>query len=824
MQTRDQLLQYLLALSLVLSPSLGLSQDDDLDAPPPGTFESSDDGDSEGFKNRFDRFKRFKKSEDDDGDSRANDRSRDSSRSSFGRGGGVNERFSATKKRKRESRVEFANAEPEDITNENFPELIDSFDYPNADIADVIKAISELTGKNFIVENNVRGKITIIAPTQITVAEAYKAFLSSLAMAGFTVVPAGKFLKIRSSRAANRDSIQTYSGEYSPDTDQMITRIVHFKHVSAEEIQKKLRILTSKDGESSVYAPTNSLIITDYGSRIQTVYRILQQLDVPGFEEQLEAVPIKYAKAKDIASLIDQIINKGGKATKTRGSFSSGIRRFGNSKTPNSSGSSAFSTVIPDERTNSIIVVGNRPGINKIKDLVKKLDFRLNPEDAGGVYVYYMKYGEAKATADILNGIAKEQAKTEKENSNSRSSRSSRTSSLRGGDSSSDKSMFGGDVKITADETINALIVTANRQDFNSVKGLLAKIDIPRNQVNVEAVIMEISSTDSNTKGISTINFPDADNGLFRMGYNSGNITSLVDITSSGGIFAFGGGKDVTIEIGGAEQTVKSLTGLLTILKSVTSANVLSTPHITAMDNTKAIIEVGETVPVGIETVQNGVTTTSAPQREPVTIKLEITPRISPGSNAVAMEINQSIKQLSLRNVAAKALAESSISTSERTVQTFLTVDDGDTAVIGGLIREVENAQTSKVPLLGDLPVIGWFFKSNSVSKEKANLLMFITPKIIRNNQDSRSLVDKRLDDRIEFIKKNTRGVDKFGERALSLRNRSDGFQEIEPESLDDADELEPDLKNTTDDQSDFLDAEEEEDLDRPVSEDTEQL
>ncbi|NQZ00969.1 MAG: hypothetical protein HRT45_09935 [Bdellovibrionales bacterium] len=205
----------------------------------------------------------------------------------------------------------FSEANPEDITNENFPDLIESFDYPNADIADVIKAIGELTGKNFIVDPQVRGKITIIAPSQITVAEAYRAFLSALAINGLTVVPSGAFLKIKTARNAQRDSIETYSGDYFPNSDQMITRIIKLKYISADEVNKQLRILPSKDGEMVPYPPTNSIIISDYGANIERVMKIINQLDVPGFEEQLEVIRIKYAKAKDIEELLSKIINKG---------------------------------------------------------------------------------------------------------------------------------------------------------------------------------------------------------------------------------------------------------------------------------------------------------------------------------------------------------------------------------------------------------------------------------------------------------------------------------------------------------------------------------
>ena len=804
MKTTRMILISLLGIQLGLSP-LWAQEEEDFDAPPPGVFapRGDDEGaiEEEPVENRFQRFQQTDNEREDDRDRGG---SRFNTRGSGRPSGPVNEKLGASKvrqPRERSSNIDFSDAEPEDITNENFPELIDSFDFPNADIADVVKAISELTGKNFIIDSSLRGKITIVAPTQITVAEAYKAFLSALAMAGYTVVPSGKFLKIRSSRQANRDSIQTYSGAYSPDTDQMITRIIHLKHISAEEIYRKLNILTSKDGEAKAYAPTNSLIVTDYGSRIQTIYTMLKQLDVPGFEEQLEVVPIRFAKAKDIAQLIDQIINKDTSTKSSRGSFTSGIRRFGSKDNTSSGGNSAFSTVIPDERTNAIIVVGNRAGIKKIKKLVQKLDFQLNPEDAGGVYVYYMKYGEAKSVADILNGIAKEAAKDSKTSTGGSTSRTARTRTLRNNSDDSGNSMFGSDVKISADENINALIVTANKQDYEVVKSLLSKIDIPRNQVNVEAVIMEISASKNDSTGVSLYGFKANSSGeaIGRVGFGGGNIANLFDVTSTGGIISFGSGDDVKVNVGSGTQTIKTITGLVTLLKNVTDVNILSTPHITAMDNVEATIEVGENVPVSSSTTQNGTSSVTNITREPVTIKLQIKPRISPGSDAVQLEIQQTVKQLSSRVVKAENLANNAVSTTERAVKTNITVNDGDTAVLGGLIRETEDVKINKVPLLGDIPILGWLFKSKSVDKEKANLVMFITPKILRTSKDARDLVHSRMEERIDFIKKNMGGKDPFGKAAMKTIGDRMEFQEVQPAENERIEEIEPDLDSGDD-------------------------
>jgi general secretion pathway protein D len=388
----------------------------------------------------------------------------------------------------------FSDANPEDITDENFPDLIESFDYPNADIADVIKAISELTGKNFIVDPQVRGKITIIAPSQITVAEAYRAFLSALAINGLTVVPSGSFLKIKTARNAQRDSIETYSGDYFPNSDQMITRIIKLKYISADEVNKNLRILPSKDGEMVHYPPTNSIIISDYGANVERVMKIINQLDVPGFEEQLEVIRIRYAKAKDIEELISKIINKG-----ESGANQVGVPRFRRrtgGDEASSSGAESFSLVVGDDRTNSIIVVGNKAGIAKIRQLVKQLDFRLQPDEQGGVHVYYVRHGEAEQIADTLNGIASESKKAQDQTAQTGPQAPvGRNQEVAVGPSSA--AIFGGDVKVTADKNTNSLIITASKQDFDVIRNLLSKIDMAKDQVYVKVVIMEMNAETS---------------------------------------------------------------------------------------------------------------------------------------------------------------------------------------------------------------------------------------------------------------------------------------------------------------------------------------
>lgn len=662
-----------------------------------------------------------------------------------------------------------AEANIEDITNENYPDLIESFDYPNAEISDVVKAISQLTKKNFIIDPGVRGKISIIAPTQITVAEAYKAFLSALAFNGFTVIPSGKFLKIKSSNDAKRDSLETYAGDYYPNADVMITRIIHLKHISADEVNKRLRNLPSKTGEILPYEPTNSLIVTDYGSSIERIMKILAELDRPGFEEQLEVLPIRYAKAKDLADLVNQIITK----DPNRGSsssFGAGVPRFRSRTSSQNTGSEELSLVAPDDRTNAIIVVGNKAGIQKVKELVKKLDYKLDPAESGGVFVYYVKYGEAEKIAQTLSGLAQ----STQSSPSTGSSPSGLPGSPGGARSASPldrQAVFGGDVKITADKNTNSLVITASKVDYEIVQGLLSKLDVPRDQVFVEGIIMEMNTERTRAWNPTYYYLDSGSKGIGRAGFSrQGSLANIINPSSdSGAVLGFGTGSTFKFTIAGQEYTVPSLLAFIQLIQQNVESNILSTPQILALDNEEAEIEVGDNIPIAQDQSTTGTTVSTNTRFEPATIKLKITPYIRPDSDVVRLKIDQSIKQPSNVSIRSTKLAESTTIISNRSVKTNIVVHNGDTAVLGGLIRDEDEVSESKIPILGDIPVLGWLFKSSSIRKKKINLVLFLTPKIIRSVSDEHDLLSRKANERIDWIKKNFDGRDPYGKKMDTL-------------------------------------------------------
>lgn len=671
------------------------------------------------------------------------------------------------------SGVPMSQANPEDITDKNYPDLIENFDYPDVDIRDLVKVMSELTGKNFIVDPTVRSKkITIIARSPITVAQAYKAFLSAMAINGITVVPSGPFLKIVNAKEALKDSIETYSGAYFPNSDQMITKIVKLKYIPATELEKSLRSLYSRDGDLKVYEPTNSLIISDYGSNVDRIVKIVDQLDVPGFEEKMEVVPVLYAAAKDIADLINDIITKG--EGSNRFGAAGGVPRFRRAGAQGDAGTSNsvnLSFVTADPRTNSIIVLGNQEGIRKAKGLIKQLDFKVNADAQGGVYVYYVKHSNAEDIEKTLSGIAEESKKAIERSTTGRANANNMMTLPETAQPTSSAAVFKDDVVIRADKNTNSLIITASKQDYDRISNILSKIDIARDQVFVETVIMEIDLQRSREVGVSAFNLvpgdkqPDGSQSIVaRQGFQGGSnaLAEILDPTSNpaGGIFTFGAGTEFLFKnpVTNTLHSVTSLLGLVKLIQTSSIGHVLSTPKIVAMDNEKAIIEVGQefTIKSG-STVANGVTQNNIISKT-ATIKLEITPSINPGSESVRLKLNQIVDQPGGLDENDNRIIE------KKGIETNIVVNNSDTAVLGGLINDSDSVSTSKVPLLGDIPILGWLFRSRQVTSRKKNLVVFITPKIIRNPTVMKDLVQGELDKRLEFIKKEARGVDPYGQ------------------------------------------------------------
>jgi general secretion pathway protein D len=566
----------------------------------------------------------------------------------------------------------------------------------------------------------------------------------------------------------------------------MITRIIKLKYISADEVNKQLRILTSKDGELVPYTPTNSLIVSDYGANMDRIMKIIEQLDVQGFEEQMAVIRVRYARSKDIADLVDQIINKGEK----KNQFGGGVPRFRPAGTPEPGGSGAevYSMVAPDERTNSIIVVGNKAGIEKIRRLVAQLDYPMRPDEQGGFFVYPLRFAEAEAMEKVLNGIASESKKAQEaaQNTTNRGPTIGPGGQAQVGPAAT--AIFGGDVKIAADKNTNSLIIVASRQDYETIRNLLAKIDVARDQVFIKAIIMELNASTINDWRVDAYKFMPGTNGVGRFGFRGSNdIQQLINTTTdNGAVLGFGTGGTTDIEIAGKTFKVPSLIALIKLLTTHQNGQVLSTPQIMALDNEESMIEVGSKVPVGLNSTPSttGIVTQNI-DRQPVTTKLTITPYISPDTDTVQMKIDQEVADvLPATTITAAELAKTAVATSTRRIKTQIVVNSGDTAVLGGLMKDEDTETVQKVPILGDIPILGWLFKSQNKAKKKQNLMVFITPKIVRNPADNAEIVDQKLTERIDFIQQNMKGRDVHGKYIDAIpRAKKSATKESNPES-----------------------------------------
>lgn len=582
------------------------------------------------------------------------------------------------------------------------PEVITSFDFPNADIMEITKHMQKLTGINLILDKNVKGKISILAPSPITVGDAWKAYLTALNLNGLTLVKSGSFYKVIQVKDVRYNPTRIYTGAYTPETDTYVMRVIPLRYINAKEIDRSFRPFMSRYGRMIHIQQTNTIIIHDTGSNINRLVKLIEFLDVPGHDESLQVIPVKHSSAQEISKLLQDILKTGKSSSRFR----------------KNSNSNNIEKIIAEPRTNSIIAMANAEGARELRELVKKLDVKISASAGDKIHVYYLLYGDAKNISGTLNKIVSGTGKT-----------TTKSRFSKNGQESSD--LFSNDVKVEPDEDNNALVVTASPTDWLTVKSVIKKLDIPKDQVYVEGLIMETSVTKGDAFGISVLGAHGSGRADRVAIGDPGGLINLFgnNITSVGGLFTgFGLGRKVTLNIGGEDITVKGINGLITAIAENSNANVLATPQILALDNKEALFEVGETVPIREQnTTANGTTSTTTSQQK-VALKVKIKPHINKVTRFIRLEIDQNISEFAESTVNNDGLGAR---TQNRLATTEVVVRDRDTIAMGGLMRDRHVTNVSKVPLLGDIPVLGWLFKSQRKSLTKVNLLMFLTPKIL---------------------------------------------------------------------------------------------
>jgi len=631
---------------------------------------------------------------------------------------------------------------------------------PDTEISEIVKTFSQLMNRDYILDDKVRGKITIISRSELTVDEAYEVFQSILKVKGFTIVPAGKAYKIVPAQQAMKENIETLFESADPG-DRIVTRIVPLKFVDAESIAPILRPLTSGKDSIVAYAPTNTLIMIDANSNIERILEILDTLDIETPEEKvLKIIPLRFASADTMAStLLAATAQMSSSATPSQPAAArtaAARRRRTNTPARRTSAQQGSSVqIIADSRTNSLIIIAPPDDFEQIEEIIAALDVRI-AETSGKINVYYLKYADAENVASVLTAISKS-AGDKKQPTVAAAARRTPTPSPTPTAQATRTSAqvpaeFEEPVMITADKTTNSLVIIASLQDFEILKGVIQKLDIRRPQVLVEALIVEMSYDKTLELGIEwkSVNDISKDQVSVFGGTNFGEMNSAMQ-NPFGVSGLFIGAADGTISIPGVGEFL-NLGALVRALQANGDGNVLSTPHLLTTDNEEAEIVVSDNIPFQTSEKfdSNGNPIYTFDYRD-VGLTLRLTPQINE-DNFVKLKIFQEISQVKTITTG----TANAPSTTKRSAKTTVVAKNGTTVVIGGLIKDNTQTNISSVPCLGDLPLIGALFRKSKDEKTKTNLLIFLTPHIINTMKDMEDITKaKRLEfkdqmDRIE--------------------------------------------------------------------------
>lgn len=593
--------------------------------------------------------------------------------------------------------------------------------YKDADLGQIIQAVGEVTGKNFIIDPRVNAKVTMVSATPMSPAAFYEAFLAVLQVYGYVAVPSGKVIKIVPNTDLRQLPANDLPNNVSSTSDEIVTQIVTLKNVSAAQLVPMLRPLIPTYGHLAAYPGGNMLIISDRASNVSRVVRIIQRMDESG-DEPIEVIPLHNAGAADVVRIVNSL-NQG-----------AGAEAGG-----------AIVKIVADERTNSILLTGERSARLRLKALVINMD---TPMASGGdIQVRYLRYADAEKIADKLKGQATASAKAQG------GPPIATPASQGGGGSNVDAS-----VTIWADVATNALIITAPPKIMRSLMGVIDKLDIRRAQVQVEAIIVEVDVNKSSNLGVQWLLFGQGNTtvpaGIINL---PGTGTSIVDLAAAalgvsqgttttgvtGGVPGVAGtttlssstvGTGATVAIGRVVNSGVSFAALIQALRSDGSSNIISTPSIITMNNEEAEVKVTQEIPLITGSFSNttqSVSGTSSPfqtiQREEVGTILKVTPHINEG-NSVQLKIEQEDS-----SPGAKLTDSADISTNKRSIKTTVLIEDGGIIVLGGLMSDTVTESEDRVPGLGAIPIIGNLFKSRSGSRQKKNLVVFIRPRIMRD-------------------------------------------------------------------------------------------
>jgi general secretion pathway protein D len=608
-----------------------------------------------------------------------------------------------------------------------------SFNFVDVDISAVVKFISEVTGKNFVYDDKVKGTITIIAPSKLSMDDAFNLFTSVLELKGFTIIPSGKIYKIVPISQAKQSGTEIIKEGTALVSDTYIARLIQLKSISSSNAMNFLQPLISKDGHISSFGPGNMLMVVDAATNIEKVLEILEAIDKPGVEEP-ELILLKYADAEDVVKIITEAFKISSKTQQP-----SGVRIPGSVSVEE-----AKANVFADTRLNAVVLLADKQEKEAVKKIIALLDVPL-PEATSKINVCFLEYADATDLSKVLEGMItgiSPQAKAGAQPA---------------------KSPFepGGKITITSDKATNSLVIVASPSDYQSLLQVVKQLDRKRKQVYVEAMIIEASIDKLRELGTKWRISAEEDGMPVAIGgFGTMDTSSLQNVLSGlSGLTAGGMGNflDVPLTTTGSDGTVTTSTltvpgfsALFSLNEFKGAVNVLSTPQILTSDNKEAEIVVGENVPF-ISQRERDLTTTNTVlnsiERKDVGITLRLTPQITEG-DYVKLDLYQEIS--SIKQESETIVINVGPTTTKRSTKTTVVVKDNQTVVIGGLMEEREEENIYKVPLLGDIPLLGWLFKTKSLEKKKTNLIVFLTPHIVKDAEQLLKLTDNKT---LEFAK-----------------------------------------------------------------------
>lgn len=570
-------------------------------------------------------------------------------------------------------------------------------DMRGVDIREFINTVSKLTGKTIVVDDRVKGDVNIKSPRQLSASELYEVFLLQLGVSGFSVVDMGNgILKVIPNQAAKIEGVEVQlEGDDSLKSESIVTRIVQVKNVDVDKLIPSLRpLVDNRTGVITPYSGSNVILITDRESNVRRLLQIIREVDTAD-SQALETVALKNASAKELERILTKLIND---QAKEQGS--------------------AKPLITADLRTNTLVIFGDDNSRAYLKKLIRELDSEV--ATSSNVRVYYLRYGKAEQMVPVLKSVTEAMLKEEGERESASKS----------------------NVNIEAHEQTNSLVLSGSPHIIRNLDDVIERLDIRRAQVLVEAIIIEMSDRRAKELGVQWLFRGDQTGTSPIGGINFGSTTpagifNVAGAASAGGdalATTLGSLQGISLGVGKIRDNGFSFGALMTALASDTESNILSTPSLLTLDNQEASILVGSEVPIitGSTASANNANPFQTITRQEIGIKLTVTPQINEG-DAVQLNLEQEVSSLS-------GLSASDIILDKRTIKTSVLVNDSQTIVLGGLIDDDIQESTDKVPILGDMPVIGRLFRADRTQKVKRNLMVFIRPTIVRDAETIRDL------------------------------------------------------------------------------------